>query len=112
MVQQISEACLHHPRGLDLISAHHWLSHQLLQQLRLSIANYIDKVVLGAGLSVFVVTTSTHAATIVSEPVIALPHIALSLISSIAITLIWELMRENVLPLGATLGIGTVDVAH
>jgi hypothetical protein len=98
MVQQISEACLHHPRGLDLIAAHHWLSHQLLQQLRLSISNYIDKVVLGGGLSVFVVTTLTNAATIMSEPMIALPRIALSLISSIAITLIWELVRENALP--------------
>jgi hypothetical protein len=98
LLQQISHDALTHPRCREIIAAHHWLSVQLMNQLRLSIAAYLDKIALGGSLSVFVVNLGQSAPLLVSDPILAIPQVGLGAVGSMALTLLWSFSRTTLLP--------------
>ena len=98
LLQQISHHALSHPRCGEMIAVHHWLSGQLLHQLRLSISVYIDKIMVGGSLSVFLVNCGHSLPLLVTEPLLALPQLALGAIASMGWMVIWSFCRGSVLP--------------
>ncbi|TVQ17256.1 MAG: hypothetical protein EA367_18075 [Leptolyngbya sp. DLM2.Bin15] len=98
LLQQISHHALSHPRCGEMIAVHHWLSGQLLHQLRLSISAYIDKIMVGGSLSVFLVNCGHSLPLLVTEPLLALPQLALGAIASMGWMVIWSFCRAAMLP--------------
>jgi hypothetical protein len=98
VIQQICRDYLAHPQFAAIVSAHHWLATQLLQQLRLSLAGVANMVMGGMSAIAFLLTLLHHFQDLLLQPIhtldTMLPFLTLSLLPAV----IWRLFRQQLLP--------------